>query len=260
MQIKGARVLLTGANGGLGRAIGQALKAKGADLLITGRREGALAPVAEALGARSLVADLADRADVERLAEAAGSVDILVANAALPASGTVLSYEAEQIDAALEVNLRAPIMLAHRLAPLMIETGRGHIVMIGSLAGKATSPSNALYSATKFGLRGFTLGLRQDLDGTGVGVSLVQPGFVRDAGMFHNTGIKPPAGVRTASPRQVGEAVLTAIHRNSAEVNVAPFEVRVLSALGGQFPLLAERVQRRVVSEELKERMDRIRR
>src|SRR5919108_5931210 len=125
MEINGATVLLTGANGGLGLAIGRALKAEGAELIITGRREAVLAPVARELNARMLLADLADRSQVERLAEEAGRVDVLVANAALPAGGEILEYDPEQIDRALDVNLRAPIMLAHRLPPSLIAAGRG---------------------------------------------------------------------------------------------------------------------------------------
>jgi short-subunit dehydrogenase len=255
MEINGATVLLTGANGGLGLAIGRALKAEGAELIITGRREAVLAPVARELNARMLLADLADRSQVERLAEEAGRVDVLVANAALPAGGEILEYDPEQIDRALDVNLRAPIMLAHRLAPSMIAAGRGHIVMIGSLSGKTASPAAALYNATKFGLRGFALGFRQDLRGTGVGVSLVQPGFVRDAGMFHDYGLEAPAGARTVSPGKVTKAVITAIRRDRAELNVAPPEMRFLSAIGAQFPGLAERVQRRAVSDAMKRRL-----
>ena len=84
----------------------------------------------------------------------------------------------------LEVNLRAPIALARALAPAMIARGSGHIVFISSLAGKAAAPASSIYSATKFGLRGFALGLREDLRPHGVGVSVVLPGFIRDAGMF----------------------------------------------------------------------------
>ncbi|GAA3195113.1 SDR family NAD(P)-dependent oxidoreductase [Actinocorallia longicatena] len=247
MEIRGATVLLTGANGGLGLAIGRALKAEGAELVVTGRREDALKPVADELGARMVLADLADREQVAALAERAGAIDVLVANAALPSSGELLEYSPEQVDRALDVNLRAPIMLARQLAPAMVAAGRGHLVMVGSISGKTATAASSLYNATKYGLRGFTLGFRQDLHGTGVGVSLIQPGFVRDAGMFHDTGAKTPGGARTSTPRQVARGVLSAIRRNRAEVNIAPFEIRALSAIGGQFPGFSERVQRLVV-------------
>ncbi|MFI6938666.1 SDR family NAD(P)-dependent oxidoreductase [Streptomyces sp. NPDC050418] len=245
MRIAGSTVLLTGVTGGLGLEIGRRLAADGAGLTVTGRRADALEAAAKDLGARPVVADLAVAEDVDRLAAECADTDLLIANAALPSSGDLLDYTPEQIDRALAVNLRAPVQLARRLAPGMVERGRGHIVFVGSLSGKATSRSTSLYSATKFGLRGFALALRQDLHGTGVGVSLVQPGFVRDAGMFAATGADAPGGVRTVKPAQVVGAVIKAVERNRAEINVAPVELKALSAIAGQFPALAERVQRR---------------
>jgi short-subunit dehydrogenase len=250
MHIADSTVLITGANGGLGHAIARALAAKGAKLVLSGRRPEALRPLAEELSARTVIADLADPAEVDRLAAEAGDVDILVANAALPASGELLEYEPEQIDRALTVNLRAPIFLARRLAPAMVRSGRGHIVMVGSLSGKAATRAAALYNATKFGLRGFTHALRQDLHGTGVGVSLVQPGFVRDAGMFADSGAEAPGNARTVTPERVAKATVRVIERDVAEVDVAPFELRVGSSLALVFPALAARIQRGVVNSD----------
>ena len=135
-------------------------------MLLSGRREGALDELAASLGDRAevLVADLAERDAPARLAEAAGAVDVLVANAALPASGRVEDFDHDQIDRALDVNLRAPIQLTRALLPGMLERGRGHVVFVSSLSGKAASPRSGIYSATKFGLRGFAGGLREDVE------------------------------------------------------------------------------------------------
>ncbi|MFF3016632.1 SDR family NAD(P)-dependent oxidoreductase [Streptomyces sp. NPDC057939] len=245
MDISGSNVLLTGATGGLGTDMAVRLAARGARLTLTGRREEALKTTADACGARTVVADLGLRSDVRRLAETCAATDILVANAALPASGDLLDYTEEQLDRALDVNLRAPVLLARLLAEHMVARGRGHIVLVGSISGKAATRSTSLYNATKFGLRGFALALRQDLRGTGVGVSIVQPGFVREAGMFADTGATPPSGIRTVTPRQVTDAVVRAVQRDRCEINVAPLELRLLSAIAGQFPGFAERVQAR---------------
>lgn len=249
MRIPGSTVLITGATGGIGRTLARAFAARGASLLLTGRRPDALRSLADSLGARHTVADLSDRDDVRRLADEATEVDVLVANAALPSSGEVLEYSAEQLDRALEVNLRAPIMLARLLTPRMVKAGHGHVVMIGSIAGRTASPAASLYNASKFGLRGFAHGLRQDLHATGVGVSIVQPGFVRDAGMFADSGAVTPAGVRTVSPRQVAAATIRAVEQNRAEVNIAPLELRLGTAIGGLFPGLAATLQRRMVPD-----------
>ncbi|QPP08032.1 SDR family NAD(P)-dependent oxidoreductase [Streptomyces bathyalis] len=249
MRITGSTVLLTGATGGIGHALARELTARGAKLVVSGRRADALESIADEFGARAVVADLADPADVDRLAESCADTDILIANAALPSSGDLLDYTPEQIDRALTVNLRAPIVLARLLAPRMVGAGRGHIAMIGSISGKAATKSSSLYNATKFGLRGFAAGFRQDLHGTGVGVSVVQPGFVRDAGMFAATGATPPGGMRTVSPAQVAAGVTRAVERDLCELNVAPPEMRLLSAIAGQFPGFAEKVQRRSGAE-----------
>ncbi|MCD6728110.1 MAG: SDR family NAD(P)-dependent oxidoreductase [Solirubrobacteraceae bacterium] len=246
MHVTGRTVLLTGATGGIGQAIARALRDAGADLVVTGRRTDSLEPLVGELGARTIAADLADPAALESLVEQAGPVDVLVANAALPASGGLCAFSIEEIDRALTVNLRAPIVLARLLVPAMAQRGGGHIVLISSLAGKTASGGGApLYSATKFGLRGFGTALRTDLHGTGVGVSVVFPGFVRDAGMFHDSGAQLPSLVGTSSPGDVAAAVLDAIVRNRGEVDVAPLSMRVGVKLAELAPGLASSAARR---------------
>lgn len=244
MQLRGARALVTGATGGLGRAIAEDLAAAGADLVLTGRRAEVLADLADGIGARVVAADLAQPGAAADLVDEVGPVDVLVANAALPASGDLLAFEPERIDRCLQVNLHAPIQLARLLAPGMVERGRGQLVFISSLAGITTTPGSSIYSATKFGVRGFALGLRQDLHGTGVGVSLVTPGFIRDAGMFADADITLPPGTRTSTPGQVATAVRNAVTHNKTEVVVAPPELRAGSRLLSLVPGLNETVLR----------------
>jgi short-subunit dehydrogenase len=257
IPIAGATILLTGATGGIGDAIARALSVRGGRLIFSGRRADALAQLGRELGAQTLVADLADRADVDRLAADAfaAGVDILVANAALPASGLLLELEPEQIDRMLDVNLRAPIQLARALAPGMVARGRGHLVFISSLSGKVSSPASSIYSATKFGLRGFALGLREDLRPHGVGVSVLAPGFIRDAGMFANTGMTLPPGVGTRSPQDVAAAVVRAIESNRAEIDVAPLGLRLGAAAGSVAPALAASVSRLLGSARISTEM-----
>lgn len=255
MKVDGSKVLITGATGGIGAALARGLHAQGAQLLLSGRRVDVLTPLADELGARAVIADLAQRADVERLAADSAEVDILVANAALPATGKVLDLSQAQMDTMLEVNLRAPIALVRALAPAMVARGRGHIVLISSLSGKSASPTSSIYSASKFGLRGFAHGARADLRGTGVGVSVIMPGFIRDAGMFADAGIKLPPGVGTSSPEQVTAAVISAIERNRGEVSVAPVAVRLGASLAAVFPDFAAAAQRLMGSEKVAEHL-----
>jgi short-subunit dehydrogenase len=245
VRLPGARVLLTGATGGIGQAVAGALHEQGARLILTGRRVEVLEPLARRTGARVLAADLADPAQVERLVEDAGPVDVLVANAAVSAGGAIWEHSVDDIDTALSVNLRAPMVLARNLSASMVANGGGHILFMSSLAGKAASPGGAIYSATKFGLRGFALGLREDLAPHGVGVSVVFPGFISEAGMFANSGARLPRFVGTKPPDAVAAAVVAAIEHDKAEIDVAPWGLRAGAMLAGVAPALSARVQRR---------------
>ncbi len=235
MEIAARTALLTGATGGLGKAIAQRLAAEGATLVVSGRREADLLALAESLPGgdhRVVVADLAEDGAAEKLAEAAAGVDILVANAGLPGAGWLAEFSAEEVKRALRVNLEAPMLLARALFPEMLERGSGHLVFVSSLSGKSASPRTSVYNATKFGLRGFALGLRSDLAPRGIGVSLVSPGFVRDAGMFAEAGGKTPPMMGTTTPAAVADAVRKAIVDDKVEVAVAPLLDRVAAHAG----------------------------
>jgi short-subunit dehydrogenase len=255
MEIRGSTVLLTGATGGIGQAIARALSGRGASLVLSGRRADVLEPLASELGGRSIAVDLSVPAEVDRLLSEAGEVDILVANAALPASGKLESFSVEQVDRALTVNLRAPIILAHGLLPAMVQRGNGQLVFISSLSGKAATPGTSLYNASKFGLRGFASALRGELRGSGVGVSTVFPGFIRDAGMFADANVTLPPGVGTRSPEDVAGAVVGAIERNRGEVDVAPLPLRASTVFASLAPELAGHVARRLGSEKITQDM-----
>jgi uncharacterized protein len=247
MEISGRNVLLTGATGGIGQAIARAFSARGASLVLTGRRTDVLEPLAAELpSTRTLGIDLCELADVDRLIDEAGDADILVANAALPASGFIDDFTVEHIDRALAVNLRAPIVLARAMAPRMAARGGGHVVLVSSLSGKAATSGSSLYSATKYGLRGFGAAMREDWRDRGVGVSTVFPGFIRDAGMFAESGAKLPPGVGTRTPDQVAEAVVRAVERDLGEVDVAPLGLRAGAVLAQVAPGLAAAVTRRL--------------
>jgi uncharacterized protein len=245
---------VTGATGGIGGAIARALHARGARLVLTGRREEQLSELGASLGGERVElvpVDLAEPDGPARLAEAAGAVDVLVANAALPASGRVEDFTPDEIDRALDVNLRAPILLTRAVLPGMLGRGRGHVVLVSSLSGKVASLRSAVYSATKFGLRGFAAGLREDLEQNGIGVTVIFPGFVSDAGFFAESGVKLPRWVGTRTPEQVAAAVVRGIEQERAELDVAPLGLRVGTRLAELAPMTAARMQRRLGSERI---------
>lgn len=253
-DINGKRVLLTGAAGGLGRAIARGLHAAGAKLVLSGRNADALAALAKELDATVITCDMADAADIARLVAAAGEIDILVANAGIAATSSIAELSPAQIDQLLDVNLRAPILLANALAGSMQQRGRGHLVFVSSMAGKGASPLQSLYSASKFGLRGFAQCLRMDLRSSNVGVSTIFPGMIRGAGMFADAGIEPPPGVGTNTPEEVAQAVLRAIRKNLGEVPVAPMTMRFASVIAALAPETSAAMVRAAGAEKFAEK------
>lgn len=252
MELTGKTVLLTGASGGLGRAIAAALADRGARLVLSSRKPQELDQLADSLsgtGHRTVMCDLAEPGAVPGLLSAAGEIDVLVANAALPASGKLDTFTSEQVERALQVNLAAPIQLTRALIPSFTRRGSGHFVYISSISGIAATARASLYAATKFGIRGFALCLRDDLRPAGIGVSVVSPGAISGAGMFADSGASAPAIIGTGKPGQVAAAVVHAIERNRSEVTVAPRRQRLLARLAANAPELSSRLSRNVAAK-----------
>ena len=256
MNLGGRTALLTGATGGLGPEIARALVRRGASVVLTARRVEVLEPLAAETGGRAVACDLSDRDSLLRLVDEAGPVDVLVAGAGNPGSGRIESFTLEEIDRAVDVNLRAPMILTRLVCEGMAERGGGHIVFISSLSGKTGTVRTSVYAATKFGLRGFAQGVREDLRPLGVGVSTIFPGFIRDAGMFHDSGAKLPGYVGTKTPEDVANAVVSAIEGDRAEVDVAPLGLRLGTTIASLVPDLAARVQRRLGADDLASAME----
>lgn len=246
MNLRGARVLVTGASGGLGDAIVRACATRGSKLLVTGRNEEALRRLVAETGGELLVADLAEAQDVGRLIDWVGEIDVLVSNAALPAGGEVETFSVAELDRALEVNLRAPMVLARMFGAQMASRGRGQIVFVSSLAAAFPTPGLTIYNATKSALASYGLSLRGELASKGVGVSIIYPGPIADAGMWADTGLAPPMGLRTRSPGDVGAAVVRAVEENRPQLMVAPMSLRLgalfARAAPGIFAWVAPRI------------------
>jgi short-subunit dehydrogenase len=245
VRLEDSTVLITGATGGIGRAIARALHERGATVVLTARRVNMLDEIARELGDRVEVvgADLSTKPDVERLGQR-DDIDVLVANAAVPAAGRLQTFTDRELDRALDVNVRAPMQLTLALLPGMLEQGSGHLIYVSSLAGKVASAGSSVYSATKFALRGFGYSLSEELRDTGIGVTTVYPGFIRESGMFHESGAKLPRGVGTRTAEDVAKAVLEGIDRNRAEIDVAPFSLSSGAKVFGISPPVMSRITR----------------
>ncbi|TMF92564.1 MAG: SDR family NAD(P)-dependent oxidoreductase [Chloroflexi bacterium] len=236
-DLSGKTVLLTGASTGLGPHIARRLREAGAKFVLSARNEAALEKLADELGeSRVIAADLSRTGEPERLAAESGHVDVLVSNAGIPATGRLTTFKVEEIDRAIAVNLRAGIVLASKLVPGMLERKSGHLVFMSSIAGKLPSGGETIYNATKFGVRGFALALREELWGTGVGVSVISPTFVSEAGMWAVTGLKPNPIAGEVSPGQVADAVWTSITKNKREIDVVPIQLRTVLKLQALTP------------------------
>src|SRR3989441_10779328 len=227
VDLRGKTVLLTGASTGLGPHIARRLRQGGAKFVLSARNEAALEKLAQELGeSRIVAADLSRSGEPERLAREAGPIDVLVSNAGIPATGRLATFEIEEIDRAIAVNLRAGIVLAKLLAPGMVERRSGHLVFMSSIAGKIPSGGETIYNATKFGIRGFSLALREELWGTGVGVSVITPTFVSEAGVWAETGLKANPLAAEVPPQRGADAGYTAITKNKTEGDVMRLPLR----------------------------------
>jgi short-subunit dehydrogenase len=220
MRLTGSSALVTGASAGIGEQVARLLHDAGATVVVHGRDAERTSAVAAALGARAVLADLATPVGVDELARQARDVDVLVLNAGLGHSGPFAEMAQDRIDELLALDLAGVIRLTRLLLPGMLARGRGHLVVVSSIAARTGVAGEAVYAATKAGLDAFAESLRLELAGSGIGVSVVVPAAV-DTGFFARRG-RP---YQRRSPKPVGavavaRAVVTAIERDRAEVFV----------------------------------------
>jgi NADP-dependent 3-hydroxy acid dehydrogenase YdfG len=180
-DVTGRTALVTGASRGIGYAIARRLVEAGARVGMVARGEAELGEAAERIGGFALAADVGQIQAVRRLARSFRSVldsaapDILINAAGAFSLAPIAQTPPEDFDRHLGVNLRGPFLLMRLFLPAMIERGSGHIVTLGSIAGRQAFPANGAYSASKFGVRGLHAVLDQELKGTGVRSTLVEP-------------------------------------------------------------------------------------
>lgn len=263
MVLSGKNVLLTGGSRGLGPYIADMLARRGANLALVARSQSGLEQVAarvRALGVRAVpvAADLASetgrREAVRTTMDALGEIDVLVNNAGLETEGAFLRVPWEELRATVEVNLIAPLELAHLVLPRMVERSSGHVVNISSLGGKAGTPYDAVYCGTKAALAHWARGVRLELAGTGVRISTIYPGYVTESGMFARFGVVAPWVVGSCTPSQVARAVVRAIERGRSEQIVNSRPMRPVLALAELFPSLADSIMRRIGVVEFQRR------
>ncbi|MBV8950225.1 MAG: SDR family NAD(P)-dependent oxidoreductase [Actinobacteria bacterium] len=226
MDLQGAVVVITGASRGIGAAVARDVAARGSLVGLIARSAEDLEGVLGDIGARGVVAtaDVSDRQAtidaIGRVEDALGPVDVLVANAGIGAYGPLVDMSYEELERVVRVNVLGTIYAIRAVLPGMVERRRGHLVTIGSIAGRIGSPFEAVYSATKFAGVGLTEALAVEVAPYGIGVSLVNPGVVETE--FGNARGHPydRERPRPISAEVVAAAVVEAVRRDVAEAYV----------------------------------------
>ena len=194
--LDGKVAAITGATSGIGAATAVALAGAGATLALAGRREDRLTALAERIegdGGRALPirTDVGDEAQanafVQRAHEELGGLNVLINNAGVMLLGPVTGANTDEWREMLNVNCFGVLYCTHAALPLLGEAGGGDIVNVSSVAGRHASLGSAVYNMTKWGVNGFSEGLRQEALHAGIRVSVIEPGMVETELLDHNT-------------------------------------------------------------------------
>ncbi len=251
--LKDSVVLLTGASRGIGPIVAEALARQGALLALAARSESGLQKVATNLherGVRTLITpvDLRKPSQCEELIHTVykeyGTLDVLINNAGVETEGSYAELEWSAIRETIELNLIAPMALTRLVLPEMLRKKGGHIVNIASIAAKSGAPYAATYSGTKAGLAEWTRALRLELAGTGVHLSTIFPGYIREVGMFAKFGVQAPWIVGSCSPSEVAEAVAHAIENHGREKIINSLPLRYAFVLNEISPRIGDWLMR----------------
>ncbi len=213
-NIEGKVALVTGAGRGIGRAVSLLLGKSGCRVVLAARTGDQLEEVQKEISARggealSIPTDLTKDEEINglvgKIQQTWESVDILVNNAGWGKRAPVVKAKVEEWDQTFRLNLRAPMQLAKLLLPHMIEKGDGAVINIGSVSGKTGEANGAAYSASKFGLIGFTQSLFEEVREYGIKVAVILPGFV-------DTPLIPPNRQLDRSKMIQAEDIAQAVH------------------------------------------------
>lgn len=264
-RFQGSRVIITGASAGIGASAARKFAQEGASLVLAARRPGPLEALAGELNqlghtAHVVPTDVADNAACQALIEQTtallGGVDILVNNAGAHFRGDFDARSAEQFATMIDVNLRGPVVLTRHAIDAM--RGRGAIVNVASLAGRIPLPGAVVYSATKFGIRAFSLALAEELRDSGITVSLVSPGPVDTGFIMDELETVSPMALSQpmSTSEEIADLVLAAAFTGKPEY-AKPRSGAFLTTLGYVLPPVARAlrpfIQKR--GERVKERL-----
>ena len=247
MEFKNKVVLVTGASSGIGREVAIEFAKKGAQIVLVARRRQNLEEIELQLrqfhtSVLVCECDISDKLQVKKMSKVVldrfGSVDILVNNAGFAIYDSVLNLTTEEIESQIATNYLGMVYCIKSFLPVMIEKKSGHIVNVASVAASFGLPGIAPYCASKFAMLGFSEGLKHELKGTGVGITVVSPIMVRTNFFDHPSFAKMPKYSSTSlSPKTVAKAVLQAANSPRLEIIVPSF-VRIAVWLKHTFPYI----------------------
>ena len=250
--MKGKRILLTGAAGGIGSCLARRLSAEGARLSLTDINEQALqqelqalpAGSAHAVAANIIVANDRDKimAETQR---ALGGIDILINAAGVNPFGVFATQDAAMIQGTIEINAIGPMLLARAVLPLMLEQNSGQIVNIGSTFGSIGFAWFSAYSASKFALRGFSQSLRRELADTGIEVTYIAPRAVRTAiNSRHVYAMAKEVNMSMDEPEKVAGDIIRSVRRREKERYIG-FPESLFVRINSIMPGLVDRAVRK---------------
>lgn len=251
MKAANARVVITGAAGGIGAASAEALLKAGAAVMLVGRSASRLEELASQLGRSTgahparvacRVADLTQPKDLDSLSAQAAvwGCNVLVHNAGLPSFGRLQDQTPEQITAALQINLLAPMLLTRCLLPHLLAQQAAQVICVGSALGAIGLPGFSVYSAGKFGLRGFAQALRRELAETPVAVQYLGPRTTKTA--FNSEAVEAynrATGTASDRPEQVAAELVALLESGDGERFVG-FPEKFAARLNGLAPALLD--------------------
>jgi len=253
---RGAVVLVTGGSRGIGRAVATAAAARGATVGLVARNEPELRAVLNEIGGHGTVAvaDISSRDETERgvarVRAELGPIDVVVANAGIGQYGAFVDADPAQFERLLAVNVLGTMYVVRASLPEMVERRKGHVVIVGSVAGRMGTPFEAVYSATKFAETGLAEALAVELSAFGIGVSMVNPGPV-DTGFFDARGHTYDRSFpKKVPPERIADAVIRAVEQGRLE-QLVPRWLRSALVLRHLVPALYESGTRRSFTREL---------
>lgn len=253
ISLKGKNVILTGASSGIGWEAACLFAEQGANVAIAARsvdKLGELEKELKGYGIKVLKVqtDVSKVTDCKKLIKEAvdklGSIDILVNNAGVTYRGEVRDVELKDLEQMIEINLKAPIRLTKLALPHILKSGTARIINVASILGIIPIPTEAVYSATKFALRGFSYALAQELEGTNVRVCLICPGPVEtpmildEMDKIHDLVYSPPV----STPKEIAELIVNSAIDGKME-RIKPIHTGILSKIGFLLPPLRKLVQ-----------------